>query len=134
MAKFHVQIWVAEKFLHFRTVYECIVPMCPWLLITESSLRKNKSPFLMALCPSLLSICGLCRPYPGMINQKTNVIWLQSPPYSMYKDSSKRLTGNDVFEGYAIDLIKEVADTLSKFKNPFCKYYSDPNLNNPFHN
>jgi len=36
----------------------------------------------------------------------------------MYKDSSKRLTGNDVFEGYAIDLIKEVADTL-KFNYSF---------------
>ena len=31
----------------------------------------------------------------------------------MYKDSDKRLTGNNVFEGYAIDLIKEIADTLS---------------------
>ena len=38
----------------------------------------------------------------------------QSPPYSMYRDSQKRLTGNDVFEGYAIDLIKEVAEILSK--------------------
>lgn len=33
----------------------------------------------------------------------------------MYRDSDKRLTGNDVFEGYAIDLIKEVAEILSKF-------------------
>lgn len=32
----------------------------------------------------------------------------------MYRDSQKRLTGNDVFEGYAIDLIKEVAEILSK--------------------
>lgn len=32
----------------------------------------------------------------------------------MYRDSSKRLTGNDVFEGYAIDLIKEIAEILSK--------------------
>ncbi len=38
----------------------------------------------------------------------------QSPPYSMYQDSEKRLTGNEVFEGYAIDLIKEVAEILSK--------------------
>ena len=34
----------------------------------------------------------------------------------MYKDSDKRLTGNNVFEGYAIDLIKEIADTLSIFE------------------
>ena len=33
----------------------------------------------------------------------------------MYKDADKRLTGNDVFEGYAIDLIKDVADILSEF-------------------
>ena len=37
----------------------------------------------------------------------------------MYRDSEKRLTGNDVFEGYAIDLIKEVAEILSKFKEKF---------------
>ena len=42
------------------------------------------------------------------------ISFLQSPPYSMYRDSQKRLTGNDVFEGYAIDLIKEVAEILSK--------------------
>ncbi len=30
----------------------------------------------------------------------------------MYRDSSKRLTGNNVFEGYAIDLIKEIAEIL----------------------
>ena len=31
----------------------------------------------------------------------------------MYRTSEKRLSGNDVFEGYAIDLIKEVAEILS---------------------
>ena len=31
----------------------------------------------------------------------------------MYKDSSKRLTGNEVFEGFAVDLIEEVAKILS---------------------
>ena len=44
----------------------------------------------------------------------STVASFQSPPYSMYADSDKRLTGNDVFEGYAIDLIKEVAEILSK--------------------
>ncbi len=38
----------------------------------------------------------------------------QSPPYTMFRKSSKRLEGNDVFEGYAPDLIKEIADILSK--------------------
>lgn len=33
----------------------------------------------------------------------------------MHRDSSKRLTGNDVFEGYAIDLVKEIAEILSEF-------------------
>jgi len=33
----------------------------------------------------------------------------------MYQESEKRLTGNYIFEGYAIDLIKEVAEILSKF-------------------
>jgi hypothetical protein len=33
----------------------------------------------------------------------------------MYRESDKRLTGNDIFEGYAIDLIKEVAEILSKY-------------------
>ena len=52
----------------------------------------------------------------------------------MYKDADKRLTGNDVFEGYAIDLIKDVADILSEFLavqkvfdinlNKFCKNVS----------
>ena len=43
-------------------------------------------------------------------------VFFQSPPYSMYRDSQKRLTGNDVFEGYAIDLIKNISEILSKFK------------------
>ena len=41
--------------------------------------------------------------------------FFQSPPYSMYRDSQKRLTGNDVFEGYAIDLIKNISEILSKY-------------------
>ena len=34
----------------------------------------------------------------------------------MYRDSQKRLTGNDVFEGYAIDLIKNISEILSMNK------------------
>ena len=37
----------------------------------------------------------------------------QSQPYSMYKVSQDGMTGNDRFEGYAIDLIKEIAEILS---------------------
>ncbi len=49
-------------------------------------------------------------------NKTLVVTTILSPPYSMYKDSSKRLTGNEAFEGYAIDLIKEIAEILSKRK------------------
>ena len=38
----------------------------------------------------------------------------QSPPYSMVTQSEERLTGNDAFEGFAIDLIAEIAEILSK--------------------
>ena len=38
----------------------------------------------------------------------------QSPPYSMHKESTEKLVGNDKFEGYAIDLIAEIAKILSK--------------------
>ena len=34
----------------------------------------------------------------------------------MFKESSKKLIGNDAFEGYAIDLISEIAQILSKQK------------------
>ena len=32
----------------------------------------------------------------------------------MFKESSAKLVGNDAFEGYAIDLIQEIAQILSK--------------------
>ena len=38
----------------------------------------------------------------------------QSPPYSMFKESSEKLVGNEAFEGYAIDLIAEIAQILSE--------------------
>ena len=31
----------------------------------------------------------------------------------MFKESSEKLVGNDAFEGYAIDLISEIAQILS---------------------
>ena len=37
---------------------------------------------------------------------------LQSPPYSMRTSSSRNLVGNAGFEGYAIDLIGEIANIL----------------------
>ena len=54
---------------------------------------------------------------------------LQSPPYSMYRDSQKMLKGNDVFEGYAIDLIKEVAEILSNRYNQPTFIQEDKSMN-----
>ena len=42
----------------------------------------------------------------------------QSPPYSMLSESADKLVGNDAFEGYAIDLIAEIAEIL-KFNYTF---------------
>ena len=43
-----------------------------------------------------------------------NISIFQSPPYSMFKESTEKLVGNDAFEGYAIDLISEIARILRK--------------------
>lgn len=39
-------------------------------------------------------------------------VCLQSAPYCMRKDSPEKLSGNDQFEGYAIDLIHEISRVL----------------------
>ena len=49
---------------------------------------------------------GLLPPY--------KICFFQSPPYSMPKDAKKNLRGNEEFEGYAVDLIAEIAEILSK--------------------
>ena len=49
----------------------------------------------------------------------------QSPPYSMLSESAEKLVGNDAFEGYAIDLIAEIAEIL-KFNYTF-KWVDDGN-------
>lgn len=36
----------------------------------------------------------------------------QSAPYCMRKDSAEKLTGNNQFEGYAIDLVHEISKIL----------------------
>ena len=35
----------------------------------------------------------------------------------MFKESAEKMVGNDAFEGYAIDLISEIAQILSKYDN-----------------
>lgn len=47
------------------------------------------------------------------LKNKTLVIsTILSDPYCMRKDSSEKLTGNNQFEGYAIDLIHEISKIL----------------------
>ena len=43
----------------------------------------------------------------------------------MIRESAKKLSGNDAFEGYAIDLIREVADVLSKYTIPPTSHFKD---------
>lgn len=40
------------------------------------------------------------------------IIIFQSSPYCMRKEASEQLSGNDQFEGYAIDLIDEISKIL----------------------
>ena len=87
-----------------------------WLSLSRRHLMpKQMSTIEISIGPVFQIITFLCIWFSKMLAFK-NVFYLnlQSPPYSMYRDSDKRLTGNDVFEGYAIDLIKEVAEILSK--------------------
>ncbi|CAG0894449.1 unnamed protein product, partial [Darwinula stevensoni] len=56
------------------------------------------------------------------------------PPYTMFKESPRLLTGNDRFEGFCIDLIEEIAHRLGfnyTFKlvddKQYGKYVKDPN-------
>ena len=51
--------------------------------------------------------------------------FLQSPPYATLAESAKKLVGNDAFEGYAVDLISEIANVL-KFNFTF-KWVDDGN-------
>lgn len=39
-------------------------------------------------------------------------IFIQEDPYVMYKKSDKPLYGNDRFEGYCLDLLKELSSIL----------------------
>lgn len=40
------------------------------------------------------------------------VVAMQENPYVMYKKSDKELVGNDRFEGYCLDLLKELSNIL----------------------
>lgn len=47
-----------------------------------------------------------------LANKTLVVSTILSSPYCMRKESEKELTGNDQFEGYAIDLIEEISKVL----------------------
>ena len=49
-------------------------------------------------------------------------LYFQSQPYSMVKQSQERITGNEAFEGFAIDLIAEIAQILSKKEKLVCLF------------
>ena len=45
-------------------------------------------------------------------NKTLTVVTILGEPYCMEVDDSENRTGNDRFEGYSVDLIKEIADLL----------------------
>lgn len=47
-----------------------------------------------------------------MANKTFVVTLIQNPPYTMLKEETKKLEGNDRFEGFAIDLFTEIAKIL----------------------
>ena len=51
-------------------------------------------------------------------NKTLIVTTIMSPPYSMVTQSDQQMNGNDAFEGFAIDLISEIAEIL-KFNYTF---------------
>ena len=51
-------------------------------------------------------------------NKTLIVTTIMSPPYSMVTQSEQQMNGNDAFEGFAIDLISEIAEIL-KFNYTF---------------
>ena len=58
-------------------------------------------------------------------NKTLIVTTIMSPPYSMVTQSEQQMNGNDAFEGFAIDLISEIAEIL-KFNYTF-KWVDDTN-------
>ena len=40
------------------------------------------------------------------------MIFLQASPYTMLRETTKPMTGNDRYEGFCVDLIDEIAKTL----------------------
>lgn len=46
------------------------------------------------------------------LENELSVYFFQENPYVMYKKSDKELSGNDRFEGYCLDLLKELSNIL----------------------
>ena len=59
---------------------------------------------------------GAAQAGPGdsIANKSLVVTTIRSPPYSMYRESAQRLAGNTAYEGFAVELIAEIANTLSE--------------------
>ena len=79
--------------------------------IVESLQNKTLVVTTVVVSVPLLLLKKICGLY-------IYVTLFQSPPYSMVTESTKKLVGNEAFEGYAIDLISEIAQIL-KFNYTF---------------
>ncbi|XP_059097644.1 glutamate receptor ionotropic, kainate 2-like isoform X2 [Tigriopus californicus] len=57
-------------------------------------------------------IAAIFNPSNIMANKTFVVTLIQNPPYTMLKEETRKLVGNDRFEGFAIDLMSEIAKVL----------------------
>ena len=57
-------------------------------------------------------VVEISNPINVMANKTFVVTSVETPPYTMLKEETKKLEGNDRFEGFAIDLMTEVAKFL----------------------
>merc|ERR1711936_25448 len=48
----------------------------------------------------------------AMANKTFVIVGVLNPPYTMYVESKEKLTGNDQFEGFAVDLATELSKIL----------------------
>lgn len=79
--------------------------------------QKNKSMLLGTCCIWFTYLFSLqYRVSSSYFNKNLNddffFFVLQENPYVMYKKSDKELVGNDRFEGYCLDLLKELSNIL----------------------
>ena len=72
------------------------------------AIALQEPPYMMSL---LYPAVALQEP-PYMMSLLYPAVALQEPPYMMKKKSDQMLVGNDQFEGFCVDIFKEIADIL----------------------